>query len=331
MQDSNLEEDTSDYSQPVRFVVTEDHQGQRLDRFLSECLAEHSRARLQRWVEQGFVTLPDQPNRALRPSTSLKPGDTVEVLAPPPEPEGDWKAEPVEFEVIHDEPSFLVVNKPAGLVVHPAAGHASGTLLNGLLYRHPDLVHLPRAGIVHRLDRDTTGLMVVAKTAEAQTSLVRQLQARTVSREYLALAWGYVKKNQTITGDIGRDPRDRQKMAVVVTNGKPAVTHITILAHGQIHQRPVTLIACKLETGRTHQIRVHLQSIGHPLVGDPTYQRQAPGLGQRLGFDRQALHARALTFDHPTHPNENPSPSFQAPIPQDLAVLIAHAQIHYPH
>ncbi len=171
--------------------------------------------------------------------------------------------------------------------------------------------------------------MVVAKTAEAQTSLVRQLQARTVSREYLALAWGYMKKDQTITADIGRDPRDRQKMAVVVTNGKPATTHVKILAYGQIHQRPVTLVACKLETGRTHQIRVHLQSIGHPLVGDPTYQRQAPGLGQRLAFDRQALHARALSFDHPTAPDPKHPQSFKAAIPQDLADLIAHAQIHY--
>ena len=326
MQDSNLEEDVSDYSQPVRFVVPTEHQGERLDRFLSACLPEHSRARLQKWVEQGFVTLAD---RSLRPSTTLKSGEVIEVLAPPPEPEGDWQAEPVDFEVVHDEDSFLVVNKPAGLVVHPAAGHASGTLLNGLLHLHPELVHLPRAGIVHRLDRDTTGLMVVAKTAEAQTSLVRQLQARTVSREYLASAWGYMKKDQTITGDIGRDPRDRQKMAVVVTNGKPATTHVKILAYGQIHQRPVTLVACKLETGRTHQIRVHLQSIGHPLVGDPSYQRGAPGLGQRLGFDRQALHARVLSFDHPIHPDPQHPKSFKAVIPQDLADLITHAQIHH--
>jgi len=323
MQCSTLEEDGSDYSQPVEFVVEAHQAGERLDRFLSDMLPAQSRARLQRWVEEGYVRLGD---RKIRPSTSLKVGDVIEVLAPPPEPEGQWVAEPIALDVVYEDVTLLVVNKPAGLVVHPAAGHAQGTLLNGLLHHCPSLLNLPRAGIVHRLDRDTTGLMVVAKTPEAQTSLVRQLQARTVSRQYLALAWGSLKKDQTLSSDIGRDPKDRQRMAVVVTNGKPAVTHVQVLAQGELLDRAVSLVRCRLETGRTHQIRVHLQSIGHPLVGDQTYHRGAPHLGDRLAFDRQALHAYRLAFDHPSGSG---SIDFKASAPQDLQNLLAHADIHF--
>ena len=218
----------------------------------------------------------------------------------------------------------MVINKPAGLVVHPAAGNWSGTLLNGLLHHAPALTGVPRAGIVHRLDKETSGLMVVAKTLQVHTDLVRQLQARTVRREYLALVWGTPNPLGTIDASMGRHPRDRIKMAVLENlTAKPAITHFERLATGQLERRPVSLMRCKLETGRTHQIRVHMQSIGFALVGDAVY-----GKAHLMpAFHRQALQAWRLGLVHPVSGIEV---GWQVPLADDFAALITQAGIIQP-
>ena len=300
--------------------------GQRLDRFLSAWLSMHSRARLQGWIEEGAVLVNGQ---VVRPSRVLKALDWIEVNAPAPEPQGEWLAEPMPLAILHEDDTVLVVNKPAGLVVHPAAGHAGGTLLNGLLHHCRALREVPRAGIVHRLDQDTTGLMVVAKTLEAQTELVRQLQARTVQRRYLALAWGVLGQQRSVVGQLGRDPRDRQRMAVLPEpHGKPATTHLHPRAEGRWEGRAVSLIECRLETGRTHQIRVHLQSIGLPILGDQTYRQAAPRLALPHGWARQALHAASLRFDHPA---TGAPVLVQAAPPPDFQSLVAAVGISADH
>ena len=208
--------------------------------------------------------------------------------------------------------TLLFINKPPGLVVHPGSGNWQGTLLNALLAHAPQLAGVPRAGIVHRLDKDTSGLLVVAKTLTAQTDLVRQLQARTVSREYRAVVHGTVPRNGRIEGPIGRDPRSRTKMAVV-RSGKPAVTHYSILEK----LARATVLACKLETGRTHQIRVHLQKLGYPIWGDPVYGKtNAPA---EPSIQRQALHAERLALRHPDH---GETVQWEAPLPADMKALI---------
>ena len=216
----------------------------------------------------------------------------------------------------------MVINKPAGLVVHPGAGHHSGTLLNGLLAHHTEAAHLPRAGIVHRLDKETTGLMVVAKTLAAHTHLVRQLQARSMKRQYQALVVGEVTGPGQVDEPIGRHPTQRVKMAVV-PDGKPAVTHYTLLAR---FDDLCTLLSCQLETGRTHQIRVHCAHIGHPLIGDPLYntrgqiKRCEPEVKKALShFSRQALHATTLQLIHPMTEKDL---TFNAPLPQDFKDLL---------
>jgi 23S rRNA pseudouridine1911/1915/1917 synthase len=221
--------------------------------------------------------------------------------------------------VVYEDDSIIVVNKPQGLVVHPAAGNWSGTLLNGLLFHYPELKHLPRAGIVHRLDKDTSGLMVVARTSQAQTSLVRQLQERTVGRRYLAWVWGEAPSQGKVLASVGRDQRDRLKMAAGSPQGKPAATLFRRLVKGSFGEAPVALLECRLETGRTHQIRVHLESLGFPLVGDPVYRKKAPGVAKNLAFHRQALHAFALSLQHPIK-NELMT-WFRLP-PQDLLELL---------
>ncbi|MEN9794009.1 MAG: hypothetical protein RJA17_549 [Pseudomonadota bacterium] len=309
-----LEDDIS----PLRVQVDASAAGERLDRHLSAWLSMHSRARLQGWIEEGAVLVNGQ---VVRPSRVLRALDWIDVNPPAPEPQGEWLAEPMPLVILHEDDSILVVNKPAGLVVHPAAGHAHGTLLNGLLHHCPALREVPRAGIVHRLDQDTTGLMVVAKTLEAQTELVRQLQARTVQRRYLALAWGVLRQNRSVIGQLGRDPRDRQRMAVLPEpQGKPATTHLRPRAEGQWEGRAVSLIECRLETGRTHQIRVHLQSIGLPILGDQTYRQAAPRLSPPQGWARQALHAASLRFDHPV---AGTPVLIQAAPPPDFQALVA--------
>lgn len=299
-------------------VVDSDLAGLRLDKVAALIFEDFSRARLQAWISQGRMTV----DGCVKTGTWKVHGGELLVLSPTASPESRaFTPEPVEFNVLHEDQHLLVLDKPAGMVVHPAAGNWQGTLLNGLLYRYPETRVLPRAGIVHRLDKDTTGLMVVARTLEAQTGLVRQLQARTMSRRYLALCWGHAHA-QTIDAALGRDPRERLRMAVV-RQGKPARTHVSVLAHGILNGHAVSAIECRLETGRTHQIRVHLAHIGHALVGDPLY---APRLHVHWSdFPRQALHAYALGLQHPA---TGVSLQFASRLPTDMSELGQQADIH---
>ncbi len=269
--------------------------GQRLDRFLASALSSQvpglSRTRLQHWLALGAVTC---AQRALQPATRLAGFETLQVRVLPREADQAFKPDAVPLNIVHEDADVLVIDKQAGLVVHPAAGNWRGTLLNGLLHHRPALAVLPRAGIVHRLDKDTTGLMVVAASERALATLSRQLAERTMSRRYLALAAGAVTASMTVDAPIGRDPRLRTRMAVVDgALGKAARTHVRPLASGLWRNAPVTLVECRLETGRTHQIRVHLQREGHALLGDALYGGSPGAIG------RQALHAWRLAFEHP--------------------------------
>ncbi|HEK0003497.1 TPA: 23S rRNA pseudouridine(1911/1915/1917) synthase RluD [Pseudomonas aeruginosa] len=272
--------------------------GQRLDQIAAQLFPEHSRSRLAGWIKDGRLTV---DGAVLRPRDIVHSGAQL-VLEAEQEAQGEWLAQDIELEIVYEDEHILVIDKPAGLVVHPAAGHQDGTLLNALLYHVPDIANVPRAGIVHRLDKDTTGLMVVAKTLEAHTKLVAQLQARSVSRIYEAIVIGVITSGGTIDAPIGRHGVQRQKMAVVDA-GKVAVSHYRVLERFRAH----THTRVKLETGRTHQIRVHMSHIGYPLVGDPVYGgrfRIPPVASQTLvqtlrEFPRQALHARFLELDHP--------------------------------
>nr|WP_116336742.1 RluA family pseudouridine synthase [Cupriavidus taiwanensis] len=298
--------------------------GERLDKLLARHFSEFSRSRLQQWIESGAVRVDGQVRR---PRDAVQMGNRIEVR-PQAAPESSaFAPEDVPLDVVYEDDTLLVINKPAGLVVHPAAGNWSGTVLNGLLHRDPGAASLPRAGIVHRLDKETSGLMVVARTLTAQTDLVRQLQARTVKRTYIALVWGRTYDEGTIDAPIGRDPRERTRMAIVQTaSGKPSRTHFRTLATVPLGRGFVSMVMCKLETGRTHQIRVHFESIGHPLVGDPVYFR-ATQRGQRpairvplpVPYARQALHAYKLGL---VHPATGKHMSWTAQPPEDLQALI---------
>ncbi len=298
--------------------------GSRLDQALAALLPDYSRSRLTAMIKDGLILLDGE---AVQPKTKLLGGETIDARLRPREEETAFVAEDVPLAVIHEDEAIIVIDKPAGLVVHPAAGNWHGTLLNGLLYRNPQVANLPRAGIVHRLDKDTTGVMVAAKTEAAQLSLVRQLQSRSMSRVYTALVRGQVPGAGKVDAPIGRHPRDRTKMAVVnpliygeASSGKPAVTHYKVLERFDWH----TLLECKLETGRTHQIRVHMQSIGFPLECDPVYGPPATAMEAYVretfqSFGRQALHARKLILDHPF---DGKPRTFEAPLPDDMQDLI---------
>jgi 23S rRNA pseudouridine1911/1915/1917 synthase len=280
--------------------------GLRLDQALARLLPRESRSRLARLVEEGAVRVDGE--RA-RPRDRLRGGERLEVTLVPRPEEAAFRPEAIGLDVVHEDEDVLVVAKPAGLVVHPGSGNWAGTMLNALLHRVPALASLPRAGIVHRLDKDTSGLLVVAKNEAALQDLVRQLQARTVKRTYLAIARGAVPDEGTVEAPIGRHPTQRTRMAVV-RGGKPAVTHYRVRERFAAH----TLLECDLETGRTHQIRVHLASIGHPLEGDPVYG----GRGERR-LPRQALHAWKLAF---AHPRTGRTVRFTAPPPADFEALV---------
>ncbi|MCK9509911.1 MAG: RluA family pseudouridine synthase [Pigmentiphaga sp.] len=288
--------------------------GGRLDKVLATLLPEHSRSRLQGWIEAGFVAVNGRPEQSVRRAVSA--GDRLDVAEQATPEQLAFSAEPVEFSVVAESHHWLVVDKPVGLVVHPGAGNWSGTLLNGLLHRYPELRQVARAGIVHRLDKDTSGLMVVARTEIAQTSLVRQLQERTVGREYVALAQGQLWREQTLDWPIGRDARVPVRMSAShPVAAKPAITHVVPERQGMLGTRAVTRVACRLETGRTHQIRVHLAQAGHPLVADLLYG------GSRLApAQRQMLHARRLAFDDPL---DGGSRVFESSLPADMQAVFA--------
>lgn len=290
----------------------------RLDQVLAALFSDYSRSRLQQWIRDDFVRVDEQPCRA---KDKVLAGQKVSVQTQQTE-QGDWEAEALPLEIVYEDAHILVINKPVGLVVHPAAGNYTGTLLNALLHHAPQLKNVPRAGIVHRLDKDTTGLLVVAKDLTSHKFLVEQLQERTVEREYVAVVQGVMTAGGTVDAPIGRHPVNRKKMAVV-ENGKPAVTHYRVMERYRAH----TLVKVKLETGRTHQIRVHMAYIHFPLVGDTTYAGRLKipaGCSEQLRetlrkFPRQALHAFRLALEHPiTHEPLN----WEAPIPADMQQLI---------
>ena len=312
-------------SNPIDYIDDEDFisldiplemAGERLDKVLAGSLPDYSRNRLKAWVEAGAVMVDGKVTKA---RYLLHGGESIKVFPQEMPEQFAFSPESIPLEVVYEDEAIIVVNKPPGLVVHPAAGNWSGTLLNGLLFHYPELKLLPRAGIVHRLDKDTSGLMVVARTSQAQTSLVRQLQERTVGRRYLAWVWGDAPSQGKVLASVGRDQRDRLKMAAGSPQGKPAATLFRRLAKGLVGESAVALLECRLETGRTHQIRVHLESLGFPLVGDPVYRKKAPGAAKNLSFNRQALHAFALSLQHPVK-NELMT-WFRLP-PQDLFDLL---------
>jgi len=290
--------------------VEERERGERLDRWLTRLAPEFSRNHLQSLIERGCVTVDGRPQA--KAAHKLRAGQRVEVELQPTEESQAFKAEAIALDMAFEDEHLLVVNKPAGLVVHPAAGNWSGTLMNGLLAHHPGAAALPRAGIVHRLDKDTSGLMVVGKTLAAVTALARQIAAREVHREYLALAWGRVESAFVVEQPLRRDPVSRVKMAIAPTGlGKPARTDVFPLGGGDVQGRAVCAVHCVLHTGRTHQIRVHLTHSGHPLLADALY-----GGAPALGLARQALHAARLSFMHPI---TGAALALTAPLPQDLA------------
>jgi 23S rRNA pseudouridine1911/1915/1917 synthase len=297
----------------VALIVPAECAGMRLDQALAKLMPEHSRSRLAQWVRDERVRI---DGRAAIPRAKVWGGEALEVR-PAADPRAS-SAEPqdIALDIVYEDEALIVIDKPPGLVVHPGSGNWSGTLLNALLRHEPELAAVPRAGIVHRLDKDTSGLLVVARTLEAQTDLVRQLQARTVKREYAALAHGVIARDGRIEAPIGRHPVSRTRMAVV-SRGKPAVTHYRVLER----YADATHIECRLETGRTHQIRVHLASIKHPLVGDPVYGKR--NSKPALAFHRQALHARRLGLIHPA---SRKAMSWEASIPGDMRELLARLE-----
>jgi 23S rRNA pseudouridine1911/1915/1917 synthase len=292
--------------------------GQRLDQVAAILFPDYSRAQLQQWIRDGQLTV----NGEVHCPKDKTMTSWVLVLDAMPQRQENWLPQALALDIVYEDAHLLVINKPAGLVVHPGAGSPDGTLLNALLHHDSQLAGIPRAGIVHRLDKDTTGLLVVARTLPAHTDLIRQLQARTVKREYEAIVCGLLTGGGKVDAPIGRHPRDRIKMAVV-SSGKPAVTHYRLLQRFETY----THVRVQLETGRTHQIRVHMAHIGHPLLGDTLYgarlrlPKQADEEVKAVlrDFHRQALHAAQLGFIHPA---TGEYVQWQAALPQDIQLLL---------
>lgn len=302
----------------INLTITAEQDGLRFDQAVAALLPSLSRSRIQQWIKQGKLTL---NHAAAAPKHKVYLGDVIDGEITEQE-DSDFLPQNLPINIIYQDDSIIVINKPAGLVVHPGAGNPDGTLLNALLYHFPAVANVPRAGIVHRLDKETSGVMVVAKTLEAQFHLVQQLQARTVKRIYVALAVGEMTGGGTVEARIGRSGNDRLRMSVT-PGGKEAMTHYSIIKRFT----GLTLLECRLETGRTHQIRVHMAHIRHPLVGDPLYggrNRTPKGLDtatreQILSFSRQALHARELAF---LHPDDEREMHFATNLPQDMQDLL---------
>ena len=305
---------------PVRATrVPVELAGQRFDQALARLFPEYSRSRLTQWIKDGHALLDGEP---ARPRDAVMDGQRVELTVVA-EPLSTIAAEDLPLDIAYEDAALIVVNKPAGLVVHPGAGNRAGTLQNALLHHAPELAEVPRSGLVHRLDKDTSGLLAVARTLESHTRLVAALQAREFEREYLAVVNGVMTGGGTVDAPLGRHATDRLRMSVR-EDGRTAVTHYRVLQRYRAH----TQVAVQLETGRTHQIRVHLAHIRYPIVGDPVYGRRlalppaaTPHLKETLqGFRRQALHARRLGL---VHPMSGEQMSWEAPPPSDMQVLLA--------
>lgn len=297
----------------VSGVIPPDYAGLRLDQALAQVFSQYSRSRLQSWLREGRIRV---DGRMPMPRSKVYGGERLEMeigLAASDDLDAA-QAEDIALEIIFEDEDLLVLDKPAGLVVHPGNGNRSGTLMNALLHHAPSLAAVPRAGIVHRLDKDTSGLLVVAKTLAAQASLVRQLQARTVGRRYLALAHGAVLRDGEVDAPIGRHPVLRTKMAIT-GGGRAALTHFRVCER----LGAATLLECRLETGRTHQIRVHMAHLGHPLVGDPVYGARCVADPLLANFGRQALHAFRLEL---IHPSANETMCWHSPLPEDFSSLL---------
>ena len=291
------------------YKILEAQKGERIDKALASLESDWSRSQIQIWLKDGAVLVNGE---TVKTNYKVKPDDVVTVSVPEAEPL-DIEAENLNLEIVYEDEDVLVVNKPRGMVVHPAPGHTSGTLVNGLMHQVKDLSGINgimRPGIVHRIDKDTSGLLMVAKNDKAHVSLVDQLVKKTVTRKYIALVHGHLPHDKgTVDAPIGRDPRDRQSMTVV-DSGKHAITHFRVLERfGNF-----TLVECRLETGRTHQIRVHMKYIGYPLAGDPKY-----GPKKTIDFDGQALHAAVIGF---IHPRTEEYLEFETPLPQVFSELL---------
>ncbi|MFZ7175191.1 23S rRNA pseudouridine(1911/1915/1917) synthase RluD [[Pasteurella] aerogenes] len=306
--------------------VRPEQMGQRLDQTLAELFPDYSRSRLKTWIEGDLVLVNGQINNV--PRSKVYGGEQVEITVEVDD-ETRFEAENIPLDIVYEDEHILVINKPKDLVVHPGAGNPKGTVLNALLYHYPEIAEVPRAGIVHRLDKDTTGLMVVAKTIPAQTKLVRDLQKRKITREYEAIASGIMTKGGTVDQPMARHPTKRTHMAVHPL-GKPAVTHYRIMERF----RDYTRLRLRLETGRTHQIRVHMAHIAHPLLGDQTYggrPRPPKNASEELmrvmrEFKRQALHAVMLRLAHPI---SGEMMEWYAPLPADFVALVEALKADY--
>lgn len=295
-------------------TVQSQHHGLRIDVALSQLLPDFSRSKLSQWIREGSITV---NGKKIKPKEKLSLGDTISV-AVEHHKDGPWQAQPIDLNVVYSDDDVIVINKPASLVVHPAPGNRDHTLVNALLYHYPELSKLPRAGLIHRLDKDTTGLLVVAKNLAAHHRLVKDMQERNISRQYRAIAHGQIHQACIIDAPIARHPQIRTKMAVVA-KGKPARTHCTPLETYPHH----CYVHLQLDTGRTHQIRVHMKHIGHPLVGDKTYGKSQKN--HTDAFDRQALHAYQLSFNQPRTEKRL---AFLAPLPDDMETLLQQLRSH---
>ncbi|QRN41016.1 MAG: 23S rRNA pseudouridine(1911/1915/1917) synthase RluD [Neisseriaceae bacterium] len=322
--DNEIDADSLHYTNILNLTIPNQFAGERIDIALAQLLPQYSRSKLSSWIKKGIITVNNSPSISKH---KLIGGEKVKIFCQEDQETSYFRAEKVDFDIVFEDEDLIVIDKPTNLVVHPAAGNWSGTLLNGLLFHDPKLSHIPRAGIVHRLDKDTTGLMVVAKNIITQTNLVKQLQTRQVKRIYRAIVNGIVPYDGKIETLIGRHPHQRTKMAVVPFGGKEAITHVKVLERFEHH----SYIECSLETGRTHQIRVHMKEAKHPLVGDPTYGNillpASPTIKEQIiNLHRQALHAYQLSF---IHPRTQKNITFKTKLPNDMQQLLAAMRTDY--